>query len=161
MKYEFGVTIGSRLDDQDIRDTQTFKHVHVLDLRRCINNGPFPIEERTLRKLVNFQVTYEQMPMSLYSASSRAENELFNTITNTKGNVLILIDEMVPLPASVSNWIFRSPAAISTSLKQQATTFLFRWPRSRGSQPGLAVLQAKRQAHKRAFVKIVMRENTQ
>ena len=97
MKYEFGVTIGSRLDDQDIRDTQTFKHVHVLDLRRCINNGPFPIEERTLRKLANFQVTYEQMPMSLYSASSRAENELFNTITNTKGNVLILTDEMVPL----------------------------------------------------------------
>ena len=97
MKYEFGVTIGSRLDDQDIRDTQTFKHVHVLDLRRCINNGPFPIEERTLRKLANFQVTYEQMPMSLYSASTRAENELFNTITNTKGNVLILTDEMVPL----------------------------------------------------------------
>jgi len=96
MKHEFGVTIGSSLGDQDIRDTQTFDYVCVLDLRRCVNNGPLPIEEKTLRKLANFRVSYEQMPMTFYGNDTRKENELFRTITEQRGNVLVLTDEMVP-----------------------------------------------------------------
>ncbi len=97
MKHQFGVTISTNLSDQDIRDTKTFYHVCVLDLRRCINNGPFPIEETTLRKLANFRVAYEQLPQSLYSGSSRAENDLYRSIVEQQGNVLILTDEPVPL----------------------------------------------------------------
>ncbi len=97
MTHEFGVTISSKLSDQDIRDTQTFNHVRVLDLRRCVNNGPFPIEERTLRRLANFRIAYEQMPMTLYGNNSRQKNELFRTITEQHGNVLVLTDEMVPV----------------------------------------------------------------
>ena len=97
MRHEFGVTIGSNLTDQDIRDTDTFHHTCVLDMRRCINNGPRPIEETTLRRLANFRVGYEQMPMSLYSATSRQQNDLYRTITEQRGNVLVLTDEPLPM----------------------------------------------------------------
>ena len=97
MRNEFGVTIGSNLTDQDIRDTDKFHHTCVLDMRRCINNGPRPIEETTLRRLANFRVSYEQMPMSLYSATARQQNELYRTITEQGGNVLVLTDEPIPM----------------------------------------------------------------
>jgi len=97
MKHQFGVTIASSLTDQDIRDTQTFHHVSVLDLRRCVNNEAFPIEESTLRKLTNFRVSYEQMPMSLRSSNKRKENDLMRMITEQCGNVLVLTDEPVPM----------------------------------------------------------------
>ncbi len=97
MKYEFGVTITTELATNDIGVEKKFDHVCVLDLRRCANNGPFPIEEAVLRKLANFRVAYEQMPMSLYSPTSRQENELLRVITEQCGNVMIISDHPVPL----------------------------------------------------------------
>ena len=97
MSHTFGVTITTNLQTSDIRDNRAFSHVCVIDLRRCVNNGAYPIEEGILRRLANFRVDYEQLPMSLYSRSSRAENELLRMITEQRGNVLIVTDHPVPL----------------------------------------------------------------
>ena len=97
MSQEFGVTISSKLCDQDIRNSRSFSFVSVVDLRRCINNGPLPIEESTLRKLTNFRVAYEQLPMTLYGDNARQQNDLFRVITEQRGNVLVLTDEVAPM----------------------------------------------------------------
>ena len=97
MDIKFCVTLSSKLNENDIRDSQTFNYSSVIDLRRCSNNGPLPIEEKTLRKLANFRVTYEQMPMALYTPNARKQNELFRMITEQRGSVLVLTDEMVPM----------------------------------------------------------------
>ena len=97
MRHAFGVTIATSLEASDISCTERFPHVCVVDLRRCVNNGPHPIEERVLRRLANFRIAYEQLPMSLYSCSSRNENTLMRTITDQQGNVLVLTDHPVPM----------------------------------------------------------------
>ena len=95
MNYAFGVTIGSSLDCQDLGPGKKFDHSCVVDLRRCVNNGPQPVEESLLRKLANYRVAYEQMPISMYSANARQKNDLFRTISEHGSNVFILCDEMV------------------------------------------------------------------
>lgn len=97
MKHQFGVKIATSLETDDICDIWGKAHVCVIDLRRCINNGPFPIEETTLRRLANYRIAYHQMPMSLYSATARQENELYRTITEQGGTVLVVTDHPVPL----------------------------------------------------------------
>lgn len=93
MYTKTGITITSALGVSEIRNTVDFPYSCVIDLRRCVNNGPFPIEEATLRRLNNFRVVYEQLPVSLYSASSRKENDLFRMIVDHHCNVLVLTDE--------------------------------------------------------------------
>lgn len=95
MKHQFGVTIGSDLSREEINNLTNFPYVSVLDLRRCDQNGPRPIEEMTLRRLANFRVSYHQTPMSLRVPDRRRENELFLNITEKRGNVLVLTDEPV------------------------------------------------------------------
>ncbi len=97
MEHQFGVTIASSLEDAEICSTKSFPHVCVLDLRRCVNNGPLPVRESTLRKLKNFRVDYDQIPMTFYNQDRRSENLLYLGITQQQGNVLVLTDEPVPL----------------------------------------------------------------
>lgn len=95
MKHQFGVTIGSDLSREEISGLTNFPYVAVLDLRRSDNNGPRPIEEMTLRRLANFRVSYHQTPMNLRTPDRRRENELYLSITEKRGNVLVLTDEPV------------------------------------------------------------------
>ena len=95
MKHQFGITIGSDLSREEITGLTDFPYVAVLDLRRCEKDGPRPIEEMTLRRLANFRVPYQQTPMSMRTPNRRKENELFSSITEQRGNVLVLTDEPV------------------------------------------------------------------
>lgn len=92
MKYEFGVTIANDLALEEI-STSNFPHVSVLDLRHDTNDSAHAIEEACLKRLRNLQVEYQQMPVNLDCINSRTENQLFQTILDHSGNLLILTHE--------------------------------------------------------------------
>lgn len=93
MNNEISVTIRSTLHDRDISSMSTFQHPEVLDLRKCAQNGPRPIEEIVLKKLANFQVSYEQMPTKIGARTSQAHTNFLGNISQKRGDILVLTDE--------------------------------------------------------------------
>jgi len=97
MKQDLIVTIATNLNEANITNNKSFNHSSVLDLRRCVNNRAFPIEENVLGRLSNFHVAYEQMPMSLYSENKEQEEALIKSIKKQKGAVLIVEEQAAPV----------------------------------------------------------------
>ncbi|MFD0916651.1 hypothetical protein ACFQ14_09555 [Pseudahrensia aquimaris] len=96
-KDTFGVTIASTLDISEITNQEDFTFSAVIDMRRATDKTAYPVEEVTLRRLRNFRISYQQMPMNLYEPTSREENELHRAITDQQGTILVLTDHAVPL----------------------------------------------------------------
>jgi hypothetical protein len=97
-KTQFGVTLAKRINPNVIGSIYTQKHVMVLDIRakKCEKTGDLiakGIKEKTLKKLQNFQIKYEQMPIDLTTMNARQSNELLRTICEQAGNVLLLSEQ--------------------------------------------------------------------
>lgn len=93
MNHEFGVTIATSINTDEIGSAHAHRYRCVLDLRHDTDGGAFPICETTLRRLRYFHVNYEQMPTSMSQASVREENELYRVICEQRGHVLLLTNE--------------------------------------------------------------------
>lgn len=93
MNNEFGVTIATSINTDEISSAHAHRYRCVIDIRHDADSGAFPICEATLRRLRFFHVNYEQMPMSMTRASVRDENELYRIICEQRGHVLVLTNE--------------------------------------------------------------------
>lgn len=97
MNHIFNITITTNVSTSDIRSTTAFPYSKVIDLR-CINSGiALAVNENVSLKLRSFHVDYQQAPINLKDSSSRQQNDLFRTLTEETGNVLVVTDDVVLL----------------------------------------------------------------
>lgn len=93
MNHEFGVTIATSINVDEIGRPHTFRCNCVLDLRRAADGSALPISEILLKRLRDFRVNYEQMPVDMRDPTAREENDLYRTICEQRGGVLVVTDE--------------------------------------------------------------------
>jgi hypothetical protein len=99
MRYSYNVTLATELKLEDLSGTDKFPYVHVIDTRSSQDGTAFPIAEMIYRRLKNFFIDFDQIPIYEDAMSSRTENNLARCMTEPAGQVLVLTDHPTILQA--------------------------------------------------------------
>jgi len=94
MIQEFGISIARGIGISQLPTSSSFPHSIVIDLRYCAQGKAAPINEGIFRRLRNLMIPYHQQPLDLAKTASRQENLLIQTITDNRGHVLVLTDQI-------------------------------------------------------------------
>jgi hypothetical protein len=99
MKYEFGVTLATDLKLEALSRAGDFPFVHVIDTRTGKNGKAHLISELVYRRLKNFFVDFDQIPVELDAVTSRQENDLVRCMTEPAGQILVLTNDTTAILA--------------------------------------------------------------
>ena len=96
------VTVSRTLDLDEIISGEGFNFNHVVDLRCGDELQARPIEERVMKKLRNYFIEYEQMPMTNGKSGPCEEVRLCEDLNEMGGSILVVTDD-IPYVASLCN----------------------------------------------------------
>ncbi len=96
------VTVSRTLDLDEITSNGDFDFNHVVDLRCGEELQARPIEERVMKKLRNYFIEYEQMPMANGKSGPCEEVRLCEDLNEMGGTILVVTDD-IPYVASLCN----------------------------------------------------------
>ncbi len=96
------VSIARTVELSEICTDGSFKHDHVIDIRRCNQGRARPVEEEVLKRLRNHFISYDQMAMDMKDVGPCEEVHLCEMLKEYEGDVLLVTDD-VPQVASLCN----------------------------------------------------------
>ncbi len=99
MTEQLQVTISKNLDASDICNCTEFPHGLVIDLRRESDGSSRPVNELTLKRLQNYFVHFEQMPMDISRHDAKDEDRLYKMLQRGYGDVMILSEDVSAVAA--------------------------------------------------------------